>query len=196
MEFVTGIEADLLGSLMLPKPLTVTVDAARRFVRRALLLDTPVPTVADALAHHGYIQIDPINVCGRMHDLIARNRVAGYREGDLMRHLHGIGAPLAAEQRLAFEHHIPSTGILVAFTLDAWPHLLAAMRARTRRAGPWSGRLSKRETELATRILEAIANAVRSTPMASTTTGARNVFGARPRWRKPPCRNCSSTAAC
>ena len=47
---------------MLPAAIDVTVAAARRFMRRALLLDTPVPTVAAALAHHGYIQIDPINV--------------------------------------------------------------------------------------------------------------------------------------
>lgn len=141
----------------LPAALNVTVADARRFMRRAVLLDAPVPTVAEALAHHGYIQIDPINVCGRMHDLIARNRVAGYREGDLMRHLHGDGTPLAADQRIAFEHHIPSTGILVAFGLDAWPHLLAAMRARTKRTGAWSGRLSKQESELAGRILAEIA---------------------------------------
>lgn len=55
---------------MLPAALTVTVDDARRFMRRALLLDAPVPTVADALAHHGYIQIDPINVCLRKPDLM------------------------------------------------------------------------------------------------------------------------------
>ena len=70
---------------MPPAPIDVSALAARRFMRRALLLDAPVPSLTDALAHHGYIQIDPINVCGRMHDLIARNRVVGYREGDLMR---------------------------------------------------------------------------------------------------------------
>lgn len=142
---------------MLPAALDVTVADARRFVRRAVLLDNPAPTVADALAHHGYFQIDPINVCGRMHDLIARNRVTGYREGDLMRHLHGEGTPLSAEQRVAFEHHLPSTGILVAFGLEAWPYLLAEMRARTKRSGAWSGRLSKRESELGERILAEIA---------------------------------------
>src|SRR5690606_12518689 len=83
------------GSIVaVPPALTVTPENARRFMRRALLLDQPVPDVATALAHHGYVQIDPINVCGRMHDLILRNRVSGYREGDLMRHVHGNGAPL------------------------------------------------------------------------------------------------------
>jgi uncharacterized protein YcaQ len=92
---------------MLPVPLDVSVADGRRFMRRAVLLDEPAPTIAAALAHHGYFQIDPINVCGRMHDLIARNRIVGYREGDLMRHLHGDDAPLASEKRVAFEHHLP-----------------------------------------------------------------------------------------
>ena len=35
-----------------------------------------------------YVQIDPINMCGRMHDLILRNRIAGYREGGLMEHIY------------------------------------------------------------------------------------------------------------
>lgn len=137
--------------------LKVTPLVARRFLRRALLLDTPVADVGAALAHHGYVQIDPINVCGRMHDLILRNRVTGYREGDLMRHVHGDGAPLPAGARRAFEHHLPSTGILAVFTPDAWPHLLAAMRARTRRHSAWSGKLTPRQRELAPSLLAAVA---------------------------------------
>ncbi|MBX3748473.1 MAG: YcaQ family DNA glycosylase [Opitutaceae bacterium] len=144
-------------SAAVPAALKVTPLAARRFMRRALLLDAPAPDVGAALTHHGYVQIDPINVCGRMHDLILRNRVAGYREGDLMRHVHGDGAPLPAAARRAFEHHLPSTGVLTVFTPDAWPHLLAAMRARTRRHGAWSGKLTARERELEPRILAALA---------------------------------------
>src|SRR5882757_8820466 len=120
-------------------PLPLDPAAARRFMRRALLLDAPAPDIATALSHHGYIQIDPINVCGRMHDLILRNRVAGYQEGDLMRHLHGSTVRHPAALRHSFEHHLPSTGILVAFPLEAWPHLLAANESRTRRTGAWSG---------------------------------------------------------
>ncbi len=141
-----------------PPALRVSPLAARRFLRRILLLDTPAPDLATALAHHGYIQIDPINIAGRMHDHILRHRVTGYREGDLMRHLHGDDTPLAPEQRGAFEHHMPDTSsILVAFPLDAWPHLLAAMRARTKIASAWSGRLTPRERELAPRLLAEIA---------------------------------------
>jgi uncharacterized protein YcaQ len=139
-----------------PPPIEVTPAAARRFVRRALLIDRKAPTTGAALAHLGYIQIDPINVCGRMHDLILRHRVEGYREGDLMAHLHGEDRCLPADERIAFEHHLPSTHILVAFELHAWPHLLAAMRARTREDSLWSGRLSRAENALVPRILEEI----------------------------------------
>ncbi|MFI5336363.1 MAG: winged helix-turn-helix domain-containing protein, partial [Opitutales bacterium] len=69
-------------------PLPLTPDHARRFHRRAVLLDAPVPDISAALAHLGYVQIDPINVCGRMHDLVLRQRVTGYREGGLHRYLH------------------------------------------------------------------------------------------------------------
>jgi uncharacterized protein YcaQ len=146
-------------AVSLPSPLVVSVRAARRFARRAVQLDRPLPAVAAVLDHHGYVQIDPINVCGRMHDLILRHRVAGYREGDLMRHLHGPddGPPREAEARTAFEHHLPDTSVLVAFPSEAWPYLQGAMAARTRRAGPWSGRLTPRERELAKTLLAEIA---------------------------------------
>jgi uncharacterized protein YcaQ len=135
---------------LLPAPLKVSAEIARRFHRRAVLLDGPGATIPEALGYHGYIQVDPINVCGRMHDHILRNRVPGYREGDLMRYLHQA-------ERAAFEHHLPDTNVLVAFPLEAWPHLKAAMHRRTRRPGAWSGRLTPRERELAERILGEMA---------------------------------------
>jgi uncharacterized protein len=137
----------------------VSSTEARRFLRRAHLIDSPAPDIRTVLAHHGYVQIDPINVCGRMHDHILRNRVAGYREGGLMRHLHGEeeGERLPAGARTAFEHHHPSTDILVAFPLEAWPHLHAAMRERMRRSSAWLGRLTAREVEFSKRILETLA---------------------------------------
>ena len=132
---------------------------ARRFHRRALLLNAPVLSTAAALTHLGFIQIDPINICGRMHDLILRNRVAGYREGDLIRHLHGSPtSPLAAAERTAFEHHLPGSNVLAALTLDTWPYLLAAMRHRSRRAGSWSGKMDARQRRLAKTILAEIAS--------------------------------------
>ncbi|MFZ5495142.1 MAG: DNA glycosylase AlkZ-like family protein [Verrucomicrobiota bacterium] len=160
-------------------PLRLDPLTARRFMRRALLLDTPAPDIATALAHHGCVQIDPINVCGRMHDLILRHRVTGYAEGDLMRHLHGNGAPLPPAQRPAFEHHLPTAHTLVAFTLDAWPHLLKEMRQRTRRNGAWSGRLSPRQKEMAARLLaEIAARGPLSSEDIADRGRARSVWGA------------------
>ena len=140
----------------MPSPLPITRLTARRFARAATGLNAPVPDIGAVLGRYGYVQIDPINVCGRMHDLILRNRVQNYTPGGLMRHLHGNGAPLAADARTAFEHHLPDSGILVAMPLDAWPYLTEAMRERTKRDGNWSGRLSPEERKLAKRILSEI----------------------------------------
>ncbi|MFA5056856.1 MAG: crosslink repair DNA glycosylase YcaQ family protein [Opitutaceae bacterium] len=122
-----------------------------------------MPTVGAALAHLGYVQMDPVNVCGRMHDLILRNRVAGYREDDLIRHLHGSAAsapstdlaPPAARQ--AFEHYLPGLGILVALPLDAWPHLIARSHHRRNVSAGYAGKLSAAEERLARRILGELA---------------------------------------
>ncbi|HEY4247461.1 MAG TPA: crosslink repair DNA glycosylase YcaQ family protein [Lacunisphaera sp.] len=157
----------------------VSPAAARRFTLRALLLESPAADVATAIGHHAYIQIDPINIAGRMHDLILRNRVVEYREGDLMRHLHGSNAPLIANERTAFEHHHPSTGILVAFPLGAWPHLLAANAARSRQTGAWSGRLTPSERKLATHILREITarGPLRSAHFEDERRSSRQVWG-------------------
>lgn len=158
--------------------------AARRFAIRATGLARPHATIAAALSHHGYVQIDPINICGRMHDLILRPRVVAYAEGDLMRHLHGASGEAEAtsrqpEQRTAFEHHLPDSAILAALELDAWPHLRHAMAERTRRSGAWSGRLSPRERELAKRILDEIgARGPLSSADIVDERRARRVWGA------------------
>ena len=146
---------------------------------RALLLDEAAPDVASALDYHGYIQIDPINVTGRMHDLILRNRVVGYREGDLMRYLHGDRVPLSPKQRTAFEHHLPSSGILVGFPLAAWPHLIAANTARTRLTSAWSGRLTPRERELSRHVFAEISarGPLRSTHFEDERHSSRQVWG-------------------
>ena len=160
-------------------PLPVDQATARRFMRRALLLDMPVANVAAALSHHGYIQIDPINVTGRMHDLILRNRVQAYREGDLMRHLHGEEKILPASRRQAFEHHLPTAHTLVAFPLEAWPYLQAEMHARSRRHGAWAGKLSPRQCELAPGILaEITARGPLSSEDFAGTGRSRHVWGA------------------
>lgn len=123
-----------------------------------MLLDEPSSTITSALDHLGFVQIDPINVVGRMHDLILRHRVTGYSEGDLMWYLHGsVESPLPKSARQAFEHHAPDTGNLAAFPLSAWPHLLAAMHRRSKATGAWSGKLTPREKALSSHILEEMA---------------------------------------
>lgn len=131
---------------------------ARHFLRRAHRIDAPAADTGSALAYHGYIQIDPLNVCGRMHDHILRNRVSGYREGDLMRHVHGAADGLgpASRERRAFEHHLPSSDNLMAFPAEAWPYLVPAMLDRARRPSAWLGRLTPREREFSVRILDAL----------------------------------------
>ncbi len=114
-----------------------------------------------------------------MQEHILRHRVVGYREGDLQRRLHGEGAPLPAEQRTAFEHHLPDSAVLVAFPHEAWPHLLGAMRARTRRSGAWSGRLTPRERDLAERIMGEIGErgALSSEQIEDDGRRGRQVWG-------------------
>ena len=130
--------------------LHVTPSAARRFLRRTLGVDEPHPDVAAALAHHGFIQIDPINICGRMHDLILRNRVRDYREGALHQFIHSSARP-------GFEHYLPGQGILVAFPVEAWPFLNGRMTRRGRLRHTHSGKLTPREAALAEKILTEIA---------------------------------------
>lgn len=157
-------------------PLHLDPAHARRFHRRAVGLDASFPGVGAVLDRLGYVQLDPINVCGRMHDLILRPRVAGYREGDLLRHLHGADGPAP---RGGFEHHLPSAHTLVALPFDAWPHLRAAMRARQRRGGAWSGRLTAAQERLAAHLLAEIAARGPLGSEAFAGTGrARSVWGA------------------
>jgi len=139
----------------MPAPaLSITPVQARRFVLQRLGLVRPYATVAGVLADLGYVQLDPINVCGRMHDLILRNRVAGYREGELLRHTHALDG----REREAFEHYLPGRGILVVFPLSVWPVIATVTHARREGRSPdWtSRRLTRVEKAIARRILEEI----------------------------------------
>jgi len=134
----------------MPPALHVTPLAARRFLRRALALDEPHADIATALAHHGYVQIDPINICGRMHDLILRNRVRDYREGALHEFIHSPARP-------GFEHYLPGAGVLVAFPIDAWPWLSGSIATRRLRRGVYGRKLSPKGEGIAQHILGEIA---------------------------------------
>ncbi|GAB5561446.1 MAG: hypothetical protein SynsKO_30930 [Synoicihabitans sp.] len=109
------------------------------------------------------MQIDPLNVCGRMHEHILRNRVQNYAEGDLHEYLYGVrdedsleAVPLPAEQRSAFEHFHPRRGVLAVFPISDWPYFRAEMARRSRTPGSWMGKLTAPEKRLATRILAEI----------------------------------------
>jgi uncharacterized protein YcaQ len=147
----------------LPDSVSVSVSTARCFALAATGLVNPVASIAEALAHLGFIQIDPLNVCGRMHEHILRNRVINYAEGDLHTHLYGIrdDAPLdqptlPAAHRTAFEHFHPGRGVLAAFPLAAWPYFYAKMARRARTPGSWMGKLTAPEKRLADTILAEI----------------------------------------
>ena len=126
-------------------PIHLTEAQARDFLIKASGLARPVESIAAALRRHGYIQLDPLNVCGRMHDLILRNRVLGYQEGGLTDYLHGSDRP-------GFEQYLPGAGVLVAFERVAWPYLLSSMRWKSKRTG-YHGALSKPERKMADLIL-------------------------------------------
>jgi uncharacterized protein YcaQ len=67
----------------------LTLDDLRRFaVARSLFAPT---TLRRAIARMGFVQADPIRAPARAQDLILRQRVKGYRAGDLERHYESLG---------------------------------------------------------------------------------------------------------
>lgn len=93
-----------------------------------------------------YIQQDSIAVCGRIHDLILRNRVPGYRPD----HLH---AALYPPSPTAFEYYFPNLCVL---PLSDYPHFVRAMRRRAETPGGW-GCVTPDERPVAEAILARIA---------------------------------------
>lgn len=134
-----------------PTPLDLSPPQARAFLRIATGLDRKFATTAEAIRHLGYIQMDPIDVCGKMHDLVLRNRVAGYRRDELLATLY------TREPREFFEHYIPGRGILVALPVTDYPFLAARMRQRRREEG-YGGALNAAQTKIARHILKRIAD--------------------------------------
>lgn len=151
------------SNVSLPDPVSISVSTARGFALAATGLVKPVASIAEALAHLGFFQIDPLNVCGRIHEHILRHRVTHYAEGDLHTHLYGLrdDAPLDQPtlppgQRTAFEHFHPGRYVLAAFPITDWPYFRAEMARRARAPGNWMGQLNAAEKRLATRILAEI----------------------------------------
>lgn len=143
--------------------LPIARTAARRFALSATGLVEPAATITGVLDHLGFVQIDPLNVCGRMHEHILRNRVIDYAEGDLHEHLYGVRdsdpldkPSLPAEQRTAFEHFHPGRGVLATFPLTDWPYFYSKIADRARTPGSWMGKLTAPEKRLANRIIAEI----------------------------------------
>lgn len=139
------------------RSLVLTTLQARAFARRAVLLDQRVASPDLALSHLGYIQLDPLNVCGRMHDLILRNRVQSYREDDLLNAIHGRTSPVSGHHSLrqGFEHYIPGAGILAAWPWEAYPYVRAYLH-RIHPTTTWR-KLTSDEGVVAKKILEEIS---------------------------------------
>ncbi len=128
--------------------LSVSAAAARRFLIHAFALDTPqaLPDVAAALDRLEFVQMDSINVCGRMHDLILWARVRNYRPAMLDALLYG-------DPRGAFEYYFPNLCVL---PLRDYPYFVRAMKARAAAPGRWQGLLPE-EVAVAEQLLARLA---------------------------------------
>jgi uncharacterized protein YcaQ len=126
--------------------ITSTPEACRRFLRLALNFDHPFRTTDEAIRYHGYIQIDPIDVCGKMHDLILRNRVQNYQRDDLLKTVY------QKKQRAFFEHYV---GVLVALPVEDYRYILPSMKRR-RTSDRYSGALDADQKKMALKIIDRI----------------------------------------
>jgi uncharacterized protein YcaQ len=117
--------------------ITLSPTAARRFLIRAFVLDgfQTLPTVADAVERLEFVQEDSINICGRIHDLILRPRVAGYTPQALHEYLYG-------PERQGFEYYFPNLSVL---PLTDYRHFMRVMHARRINPGRWNGLLPEEE---------------------------------------------------
>ncbi len=122
--------------------------AARRFLVHSFGLQSPqsLPDVSTALDLLEFVQMDSINVCGRIHDLILWARVRNYQTLLLDDLLYGPA-------RRAFEYYFPN---LCALPLRDYPYFVRDMRARAATPGRWHGLLPE-EILVAARLLERLA---------------------------------------
>lgn len=129
------------------KTISVSQAAARRFLLQAFRLEQwqPLPDVSHALDALEFVQMDSINVCGRMHDLILWARVREYCPA-------WLDDLLYTTPRGAFEYPFPN---LCALPLRDYPYFVRAMRARAAVPGRW-GALTAEELPVAERLLARI----------------------------------------
>ena len=118
-----------------------TIDEARRRLLECLL-PRRFETVRETIEHLGHVQEDSIDVCGRMHDLILRNRVQNYRPRLLEDALYGPNGCL-------FEDYLPN---LAAAHRSHLRHF--AWRMANRRLQNGGEHLAPEETRILERIRE------------------------------------------
>jgi uncharacterized protein YcaQ len=147
-------------------------DLRRRAARRTLFAPR---SLAAAVAQLGFVQIDPLRAPARAQDLILRQRVAGYRAGDLDRayrdlglvedfvHVHGVLPaasrrllhPRAIERTWQVEHEHPRLGEqiveFIARNGPTHPKALHAAFGRGAVVNGWGGR-----SVATTRMLEVL----------------------------------------
>jgi hypothetical protein len=161
----------------------VTAEAARRYlVARQLLaparsLEGGPDTVLEVLRRLGSVQLDPVAVAGRSHDLVLHARVADYEPA---------WCDLLYERREIFEAYnkglsfVPASefawfvgiGLSARKTLDENAEVAARVLERIRAEGPLSSQDFERESGPTTDWFGAPTNTVRAVLEAQTVTGA------------------------
>jgi uncharacterized protein YcaQ len=99
----------------------------------------PAADIAEAVAAMRFVQLDPIRAPARAADLVLRQRVAGYRAGDIDRAFPALGLA---------EDYLHVYGVMPAATHDLLHPRSASLRFRVEREHP----------RLASRVLAHIAN--------------------------------------
>jgi uncharacterized protein YcaQ len=152
-------------------PLSISARAARRFLIHAFGLPRvqALPDAQTVLDTLEFIQMDSINVCGRMHDLICGSRIAGYTT-------EGLYDLLYRDPRRAWEDYFPNLCVL---PLRDYPYFVRGMRARAATPDRWHGLLPTRFPSLKRcwREFGTTDRCARGRPAAST--GTRPAVGAR-----------------
>ncbi|MEY2930701.1 MAG: hypothetical protein RL033_1450 [Pseudomonadota bacterium] len=144
-----------------PKPAVARLQPGKLTLRQlqaqtALSAFAPEATLSAAIAHMGFVQADPIRAPARAQDLILRQRVAGYRAGDLERYypeleleegyLYAYG--FLTRPLWQLRHPPRSTGLtrseqrLLAAVLErgeVHPEQLQAEFGKTRSLNAWGG---------------------------------------------------------
>ncbi len=94
-------------------------EARRRFLN--VVIGSGAASVPEAVQQLGFVQEDSIDVCGRMHDLILRNRVRCYRPNQLDTALYGPDGVL-------FEDYLPNLCAVDRGNLRWFAHRFHARR--------------------------------------------------------------------